>query len=234
MKDIIKNTLEKFNINITNSQAEQFEVYYNELIEWNKKINLTRIVEPEEVALKHFTDSLVITEYLDIPKKASLIDVGTGAGFPGIPLKIYRDDINLTLLDSLNKRINFLNAVSDKIGIESKTVHMRAEEAGKDLSYREKYDIVISRAVARLNVLAEYCLPLVKAGGYFAAMKASEYKEEIEEAENAVKTLGGEFYSVNEFKLDNAGERAVIVIKKIKNTPEQYPRNSKKIKNKTL
>lgn len=234
MKDIIINTCKKFNIELNDFQAEQFKIYYNELIEWNSKINLTRIVEPEEVALKHFADSLVVTKYLDIPENASLIDVGTGAGFPGIPLKIYRGDIKLTLLDSLNKRINFLSTVSDNIGIESETIHKRAEEAGNDKDFREKYDIVISRAVARLNVLSEYCLPLVKVGGCFAAMKAAEYKEELKEAENAIKILGGEIVSVNDFELNEAGQRAVIVIKKINETPEKYPRNSKKIKNKPL
>ena len=234
MKDLVKKACADIGINLTDSQAEKFEKYYKLLIEWNEKINLTRIVEPEEVAVKHFADSLAITKYFDIPENASLIDVGTGAGFPGIPLKIFREDINLTLLDSLNKRLNFLNTVAEEIGIDVNTVHSRAEDAGKDNAQRESYDIAISRAVARLNTLCEYCMPLVKVGGSFIAMKAADYKEELKEAENAVKTLGGEVVSVNEFNLEGAGERALIVIRKKEDTPDKYPRAGKKIKNKPL
>lgn len=234
MKDLVKKTCGQFKIELSDTQANQFEKYYNSLIEWNEKINLTRIVEPEEVALKHFADSLLVVKYFDIPENASLIDVGTGAGFPGIPLKIFRADIKLTLLDSLNKRLNFLSAAADNIGIEAETVHSRAEEAGKNIEYREKYDVAISRAVARLNVLCEYCLPFVKPGGYFVAMKGADYKEETAEAKNAVKALGGEIIKSESFKLGEAGERAVIVIKKILPTPDKYPRAAKKIKNKPL
>lgn len=234
MKNLVKKACSDIGINLSDSQAEKFEKYYKLLIEWNEKINLTRIVEPEEVAVKHFADSLAITKYFDIPENASLIDVGTGAGFPGIPLKIFREDIKLTLLDSLNKRLNFLNTVAEEIGIDVNTVHSRAEDAGKDNAKRESYDIAISRAVARLNTLCEYCIPLVKIGGSFIAMKAADYKEELKEAENAVKTLGGEVVSVNEFNLEGAGERALIVINKKENTPDKYPRAGKKIKNKPL
>ena len=234
MKNLVKKACSDIGINLSDSQAEKFEKYYKLLIEWNEKINLTRIVEPEEVAVKHFADSLAITKYFDIPENASLIDVGTGAGFPGIPLKIFREDIKLTLLDSLNKRLNFLDTVAEEIGIDVNTVHSRAEDAGKDVAQRESYDIAISRAVARLNTLCEYCIPLVKIGGSFIAMKAADYKEELKEAENAVKTLGGEVVSVNEFNLEGAGERALIVINKKENTPDKYPRAGKKIKNKPL
>ncbi len=234
MKDLVKSACKEIGINLTDLQAEQFEKYYNLLIEWNKSINLTRITEPEEVAVKHFADSLSVINYFDIPDKAKLIDVGTGAGFPGIPLKIFREDIELYLLDSLNKRLNFLGEVSEKIGIDSQLIHARAEEAGKDNTYREEYDVAVSRAVARMNVLCEYCIPFVKVGGYFVAMKGADYKEEIEEADNAVKVLGGEIIDVKKFSLNGAGERAVIVIKKIKPTPEKYPRTGKKIKNRHL
>lgn len=234
MKNLVINACKDIGINLNKLQAEKFEEYYKLLIDWNERINLTRITEPDEVAVKHFADSLTILNYFDIPKESSLIDVGTGAGFPGIPLKIFRDDINLTLLDSMNKRLNFLNTVADEIGIEVNTVHSRAEDAGKDEKEREKYDIAVSRAVARLNTLCEYCLPLVKEGGSFIAMKAADYKDELKEAENAVKILGGEIFSVNEFNMSGAGERAVIVIKKVNPTPKEYPRNSKKIKNKPL
>lgn len=234
MKELVKIACNKIGIELTDLQAERFEKYYKLLIDWNEKINLTRIVEPEEVALKHFTDSLTILKYFDIPEGASLIDVGTGAGFPGIPMKIYRNDIKLTLLDSLNKRLTFLNEVADSLEMEAETIHSRAEEAGKDSKKRESYDIAVSRAVARLNALCEYCLPLVKVGGSFIAMKGAEYKEEIAEAENAVKLLGGEIALVKEFNLVEAGERAIIVIKKTAPTPEKYPRQGKKIKNKPL
>ena len=234
MKELVIKACSKIGIDLEESKAEKFEQYYKTLIEWNEKINLTRIVEPEEVALKHFADSLSILNYFDIPKGAKVIDVGTGAGFPGLPLKIYRADIELTLLDSLNKRLNFLQEVANEINEEVTTLHARAEDAGKDKSHREIYDISVSRAVARLNTLCEYCLPFVKVGGSFIAMKASDYKEELIEAQNAVKALGGEISSVNEFSLSGAGERAVIVIKKISPTPETYPRNAKKIKNKPL
>ena len=215
-------------------RTQQLEKLRDIILEWNEKINLTRIVEPEEVAVKHFADSLALTKYFDIPENASLIDVGTGAGFPGIPLKIFREDIKLTLLDSLNKRLNFLDTVAEEIGIDVNTVHSRAEDAGKDVAQRESYDIAISRAVARLNTLCEYCIPLVKVGGSFIAMKAADYKEELKEAENAVKILGGEVVSVNEFNLEGAGERALIVINKKDNTSDKYPRAGKKIKNKPL
>ena len=234
MKELVKNACKNIGIDLNDTQAENFEKYYNLLIEWNEKINLTRIVEPDEVALKHFADSITIVKYFEIPENASLIDVGTGAGFPGIPLKIYRNDINLTLLDSLNKRLNFLNEVADNLELEVDTIHSRAEEAGKDSEKRESYDIATSRAVARFNVLCEYCLPLVKVGGSFIAMKGAEYKEEIDEANNALKLLGGEITLVKEFNLAEAGERAIIVIKKTEPTPEKYPRNGKKIKNKPL
>lgn len=234
MKDLVKKACADIGINLSDSQAEKFEKYYKLLIEWNEKINLTRIVEPEEVAVKHFADSLALTKYFDIPENASLIDVGTGAGFPGIPLKIFREDIKLTLLDSLNKRLNFLDTVAEEIGIDVNTVHSRAEDAGKEVAQRESYDIAISRAVARLNTLCEYCIPLVKVGGSFIAMKAADYKEELKEAENAVKILGGEVVSVNEFNLEGAGERALIVINKKDNTSDKYPRAGKKIKNKPL
>ncbi len=234
MKNLVKKACEDIGIKMTESQAQQFEKYYNILIEYNGKINLTRITQPGEVAVKHFADSLTLTKYFDIPENCSLIDVGTGAGFPGIPLKIYRDDINLTLLDSLNKRLNFLNAAADEIGIDAVTVHSRAEEAGRNKTYREKFDIAVSRAVARLNTLSEYCLPLVKVGGCFIAMKGPSLGEELKEAENAVKLLGGEIVSVNEFNLGEAGERTIVIIKKIKLTPEKYPRQGVKIKNKPL
>lgn len=234
MKNLVKKACEKIEISLNDEQAQKFENYYNLLTEWNEKINLTRIVEPQEVALKHFADSLTVLKYCDIPKNASVIDVGTGAGFPGIPLKIYRPDIKLTLLDSLNKRVNFLNEVAKKNNLEIKTLHSRAEDAGRKKDEREKYDTALSRAVARLNVLCEYCIPFLKIGGIFIAMKGPDLSEELDEAKSAIKLLGGEIISVNEFNLDVAGKRTIVVIKKIKTTPNAYPRISGKIKSKPL
>lgn len=234
MKNLVKKACEKIEISLNDEQAQKFENYYNLLTEWNEKINLTRIVEPQEVALKHFADSLTVLKYCDIPQNAFVIDVGTGAGFPGIPLKIYRPDIKLTLLDSLNKRVNFLNEVAKKNNLEIKTLHSRAEDAGRKKDEREKYDTALSRAVARLNVLCEYCIPFLKIGGNFIAMKGPDLSEELDEAKSAIKLLGGEINSVNEFNLDGAGKRTIVVIKKIKPTPNAHPRISGKIKSKPL
>ena len=233
MKKLIKQECAQIDIELTDVQCEQFETYYNLLIDWNKKMNLTRITEPDEVVIKHFTDSLTLLKYSDINKDAKLIDVGTGAGFPGIPLKIARPDIKLTLLDSLNKRLSFLTEVCSQIGIEAELVHARAEDGARNNKYREKFDFAVSRAVARLNILSEYCLPYVKAGGKFISMKGPELNAELNEAKSAIKTLGGKVTAVNEFTLKNSG-RTIVVIEKAKNTPKVFPRNSLKIKTKPL
>ena len=233
MKDIIKKECATVGMDLTDEQCAQFEKYYNLLIEWNSKINLTRITEPYEVAVKHFADSLTLLKYYAVPEAAKVIDVGTGAGFPGIPLKIARPDIKLTLLDSLNKRLSFLSEVCDEIGIEAELVHSRAEDGSKDTKYREKYDLAVSRAVARLNVLSEYCLPYVKVGGSFAAMKGPELNEELNEAKSAIQTLGGKINAVNEFALKDSG-RTIVVIEKAARTPKTYPRHGSKIKSKPL
>ena len=232
-KETFISELKKLNITLTELQLNQLEKYYDLLLEWNKKINLTRITEPEEVVVKHFVDSLTLLKYCDIPTGAKVIDVGTGAGFPGIPLKIVRPDIELTLLDSLNKRLNFLREVCDSLGLESELVHSRAEEGSRKAEYREKFDAAVSRAVARLNVLSEYCLPYVKVGGQFISMKGPELNEELNEAKSAINTLGGKIEKVSEFKLEDSG-RTIVTIKKEKPTPKAYPRHSSKIKSKAL
>ncbi len=234
MKELVKKYCLKVGSELTDEQAEQFEVYYKLLIEWNEKINLTRITEPGEVAVKHFADSLSLLRYCEIKKNAKVIDVGTGAGFPGIPLKIARPDIELTLLDSLNKRLVFLGEVCDRIGIEAKLVHSRAEDGGKKSLYREKFDYAVSRAVARLSTLSEYCIPYVKVGGSFVAMKGPELSEELTEAKNAVNILGGKVEKLTEFELEDAGSRTIVEIKKLSTTPKAYPRHSSKIKAKHL
>lgn len=217
---------QKLGINISIEQAEKFYLYTNMLLEWNEKINLTAITEQNEIIQKHFIDSLTINKYVN--KNASVIDVGTGAGFPGIPLKIVRDDINVTLLDALNKRINFLNEVIEQNKLTNiETIHARAEEAGKNKNLRESFDIATSRAVAPLNILVEYLLPLVKIGGKCVCMKGSNAKEEIENSKNAIKTLGGKLENVEELELpDSDIKRTIIVIKKEKNTPIKYPRKA--------
>lgn len=234
MKEYLIEAVKPFEFELSKAQIEQFETYYGLLLEWNEKINLTRITEPQEVAVKHFADSLSVLSFCDIPKGAKVIDIGTGAGFPGIPLKIARPDIKLTLLDSLNKRLNFLGEVCKSVGIDAQLVHMRAEEGGRDKKYREKFDIAISRAVARMNTLAEYCIPFVKVEGAFIAMKGPDAEEEIRESERAVEILGGCVEDFVEFELTDGSQRTIVVVRKEEHTQKIYPRQGKQIKHKGL
>ena len=213
-------------LEFTEEQLDKFFKYMNLLLEWNEKINLTAITEPEEVILKHFIDSLTISKYIE--KNKTLADVGTGAGFPGIALKIYRDDIKITLVDSLNKRINFLNEVIKELNLkEIETVHSRIEDFGKDKKYREKFDYVTARAVANLSVLSEYLIPIAKINGQCICMKGSNVEEELNTSKNAIKILGGKIQKIEKFNLPKSDiERNVIIIKKIKNTPTRYPRKA--------
>lgn len=217
---------EKIDIKFTEEQLNQFYKYMNLLLEWNKKINLTAITDPNEVILKHFIDSLTINKY--IKENSTLADVGTGAGFPGIPLKILRPDLKITLVDSLNKRINFLNEVINKLNLVNiETVHSRIEDFGKDKKYREIFDFVTARAVANLAVLSEYLLPIAKVGGQCVCMKGSSVEEELSNGKNAIKVLGGNIKNIDEFVLpDSDMSRNVIIIDKIKNTPNKYPRKA--------
>ena len=218
--------VDKLGITLSEIQLKQFYNYMNLLIEWNKKINLTAITEPNEIILKHFVDSLTISKY--ISDGTRVVDVGTGAGFPGIPLKIYRQDIEITLLDSLQKRINFLDEVIRELNLgKIETVHSRVEDFGKDKKYREKFEIATSRAVANLATLSEYLLPLVKVGGKAISMKGSLIEEELELSKNAIKILGGKVEKVDEFDLPNSDiSRNIILINKIKETPNKYPRKA--------
>ena len=213
-------------IKLSEEKIKNFYNYMNLLLEWNEKINLTAITEPNEVILKHFVDSLTINKY--IGDNARLIDVGTGAGFPGIPLAIVNEKIAITLLDSLNKRINFLNEVKAKINLKNvETIHSRVEDFGQDKNQREKYDVATSRAVAPLNILIEYLLPLVKVGGKCICMKGSNAEEEIENAKNAIRILGGEIEKIEEIELPESDiKRTIIIIKKLKETPNKYPRKA--------
>ncbi len=234
MKEFIKEYLEKVNIDINDEQAKQLETYGNMLREWNSVMNLTGITDKRDIVIKHFADSVIPLCYYDFGNKR-VIDIGTGAGFPGLPMKIVRPDIELTLMDSLLKRINFLKTVGSEINIESEYIHGRAEDMGQDGMYREKYDIAVSRAVAPLNVLSEYALPFIKKGGAFIALKGPGVYDEIENSRNALYTLGG---SISDLKLialpDTDINHSIVIIEKISPTPENYPRRSKKIERSPL
>ena len=218
------NNGKKINVDINDGQAKKYYNFMNLLIEWNEKINLTAITDPDEIIIKHFIDSITIEKY--IKKNNKIIDVGTGAGFPGIPLSILREDLDITLMDSLNKRIKFLEEVRELNHLNNiSTVHGRAEELGKNKNFREKYDIATSRAVAPLNVLLEYMLPFVKVGGYCICMKGSNVEEEIANSKTALIKLKGKIEKIETFKLpDTEYGRNIIIIKKTENTPSKYPR----------
>lgn len=214
---------DKMQIEVKN--IEKFYKYMQLLLEWNEKINLTTIVEPEQIIVKHFLDSLTIKKYIEDEK--NIIDVGTGAGFPGMPLAIEKNN-NVTLLDSLNKRINFLNDVKEKIGLENVvTVHSRAEDAAKDKKYRECFDYAVSRAVAPMNVLLEYLLPFVKVGGKVICMKGPNVKEEMDNSEKVAKILGGKIEKVEELEIPEIDmKRTAVIVKKIEKTSSKYPRKA--------
>ena len=224
MDQNFKEKLSKKCPELIEEMQQQFEDYMKLLLEWNEKINLTAITEEDEIILKHFVDSLTISKY--IKEGNSIVDVGTGAGFPGIPLKIARKDLKITLVDSLNKRILFLNEVIEKLGLgDIETLHFRAEEFGQNKKYRESFDIATSRAVANLSTLVEYLLPLVKVGGICVCMKGSEIKEELENSKKAIEILGGEVDQVEEFYLPGTDiKRSIVIVKKISYTPKKYPR----------
>lgn len=235
---MISEILEKWcaenNMKISDRQKQKFELYAKLLVEWNEKINLTAITEENEIAIKHFADSISVLKYADIKNGASVIDIGTGAGFPGIPLKIMRDDIKLTLLDSLNKRLVFLDEVCKAVGIDSVTVHKRAEEGGQSSEFREKYDVAVSRAVANLPALCEYCIPYVKVGGVFVSMKGPDGQNELENAQSAILVLGGKVEKIESLTLPDESIRTIISIKKECSTPSKYPRRGVKINKQPL
>lgn len=234
-RNVFTDVLAEFGITLDDTAVDRFCKYNDLLIEWNEKMNLTALTEPRDVAIKHFVDSLMLLQYADIPQGAGMIDVGTGAGFPGLAVKIARPDIRLTLLDSLQKRLGFLDAVCDELGLEEVvTVHSRAEDGSRTMLFRERYEFAAARAVAPLNVLCEYCMPYVGVGGKFLAMKGKTAQEELQEAQNAIAELGGRVGEKHLFTLGDAGERGIIVIDKIAATPDKYPRKSKVIKKKPL
>lgn len=225
-KNILKQELINNSLFLTDIQIEQFLMYYELLIEKNKVINLTAITDYKQVVYKHFIDSLSLIRAIDLKYDYDIIDLGTGAGFPGIPLKIAFPHLNILLLDSLNKRIKFLNEVIEKLNLNYITaIHGRAEELAKKTQYREAFDLCVSRAVANLATLSEYCIPFIKVGGTFISYKSGEIQEELQLAKKAVSILGGEIRQIDRFQLKNTDmERSLIIINKNKQTPNTYPR----------
>lgn len=225
-EEYIKEEIDRLGITISDEQADQFLTYYEMLAEKNKVMNLTTITNFEDVVRKHFADSLSIAAHFDLSSVRTMIDVGTGAGFPGLPIKIVYPQIETVLADSLQKRLKFLDEVIDELHLGGiSTVHGRAEDLARKKEYREHFDLCASRAVARLSVLSEYCLPFVKQGGYFLSYKAGNCEQEIEEAKRAVRLLGGKIEKIERFELDDM-ERCLIAIKKVRQTPALYPRKA--------
>ena len=228
MECMLKDRLEALDIILDQEQINQFDEYYEILVEWNKVMNLTGITEYQEVVEKHFLDSLSIVKVMDMDQVERVIDVGTGAGFPGIPLKIAFPKLDIVLLDSLNKRIRFLDHVIEELGLEGiRTIHGRAEDYARDGKYRERFDLCVSRAVANLSSLSEYCLPYVKVGGRFVSYKSGDIEEEVNDASKAIALLGGKKERIEKFQLpDTDIQRSFVVIEKTKNTQKRYPRKA--------
>lgn len=219
-------------VELTGQQLEQFDRYAQLLVEWNEKINLTAITEPGEIVIKHFVDSLLLLTAAQPAQGASVIDIGTGAGFPGVPVKIARPDLQLTLLDSLNKRILFLQELSQQLGQDNACFHLRAEDGARQTPLREQFDLASARAVAHLRELSEYCLPYVRVGGIFAALKGGEVQEELEQSRKAIATLGGKLERICPYTLPDGSKRSILLIKKISQTSTKYPRpRAKMLKN---
>ncbi len=229
--DFCCDLFKKYELDLPSEVYGKLEIYADFLVKYNENVNLTAITDGREIFVKHFLDSILLLKYVDIPSNSSIIDVGTGAGFPSVPMKIYRPDLKITLLDSLNKRINFLQQLCEMTQIDAEFIHGRAEDYGKESQYREKFDFSCARAVANLSVLSEYCIPFVKIGGYFLSMKGPN--EIIDESNKAVELLGGKIKSDIQYSLEN-DTRRIIAIEKISQTPTKYPRNSSQIKKKPL
>ncbi|MBE6883385.1 MAG: 16S rRNA (guanine(527)-N(7))-methyltransferase RsmG [Ruminococcaceae bacterium] len=233
----LKEKAAAIDVELDDTALTRFDEYASFLVEYNEKVNLTAITEPEDIVIKHFTDSLSLLPVIKPEKNAKIADVGAGAGFPSVPVLIARPDLKITMIDSSNKRVTFLNLLIEKLGLTqsgSEAVHMRAEEAGNSPKYRERFDFAVARAVANLRELSEYCIPLVKVGGVFASMKGAEIEEELTGAKNAIGTLGGKVEKVEKFTLPNGDGRSIVVTKKISQTQTKYPRPSAKIAKKPL
>ena len=223
---------EKNGITLDDMALDRFDLFAELLVEWNKKMNLTAITEPQEIEVKHFLDCLLVQKYFDFSSVKTAVDIGAGAGFPSIPLLICNENVEFTLVDSLNKRLDFLSVVCKELGINANLIHSRAEELGQNEEFRESFDLALARAVAPMNVLSEYCLPFVKSGGSFVALKGSN--DDITPAQNAIRTLGGELVNNVSYKLNYGDLRTLAIVKKISQTPTQYPRKPKKISTKPL
>ncbi len=235
---ILQRVLEEYGLveqlHLGESQIRKMKQFADLMLDWNTRMNLTGIIDSEDVADKHFADSLLLLKYLPFMQNAKVIDVGTGAGFPALPCMIARQDLQFTLLDGLQKRITFLNAVCDEVGLNAEGLHGRAEEVAKKTEYREQYDVATARAVAHLRELSEYCLPFVKVGGVFAAMKGRDMQEELAESKSAIAKLGGKVEKVIDYQLNDGSERTLVIVRKVAATTPKYPRASGKIKKEKL
>ena len=231
-KDLLKNAALDFGVLLDDMALDRFELLEQRLVRWNNHINLTAITEPDEIVIKHFVDSLSIFSAVDLPRGASVIDVGCGAGFPGLPLLIARPDLDLTFLDSVGKKLSFIKEVMRYNGLMGDVVHDRAENIGLNVKYRESFDFAVTRAVAPLNMLAEYGLPLVKVGGMYVSMKGAESEAEL--GKNAIEKLGGKIENIVSLELPTGDKRNLVLIRKISQTSIKYPRKSKKISSKPL
>lgn len=229
--EICCDSFKKYNLELSEELYRKLDIYGDFLVEYNQNVNLTALTEPHDILYKHFIDSILLALHVDIKENSRIIDVGTGAGFPSVPIKLFRPDVKITLLDSLNKRIVFLQKLCEKLDIDAQFVHGRAEDISKNAEYREKFDISCARAVANMSLLSELCIPFVKIGGIFTAMKGPT--EDIMLGSNAVDILGGTIESIKDYAIENEG-RKVVVVRKISQTPTKYPRNSSQIKKKNL
>lgn len=232
--DLMKKEVDALGLELDEYALDRFDTYAERLVRWNNHINLTAITDPDDIVVKHFADSLYMLKYIKLSKNQSLVDVGCGAGFPGLPVLIANPFIEVNFVDSVGKKLAFIKDVLRSNGLIGVVTHKRAEEMGKDWEFREFYDYATARAVAPLNILCEYCLPLVKVGGLFVALKGSNGKEELDNAQNAIKVLGGEVLKFDEYSLSNGNKRSIVIIKKISQTPTKYPRKAKKIDTKPL
>ena len=231
-RDFLKTEAEKAGVVLDDTALDRFVLLGRMLIEWNSRVNLTAITDPDEIVIKHFLDSLSPLAHIDLKENARVIDVGCGAGFPGLPILIARPDINITFLDSIEKKLKFIEQFLNEAELPGETLHERAEIIGQQEEHRQQYDAAFTRAVAPLNVLAEYCLPLVKVGGIYVSMKGAE--DETDLGKNAVLEMGGKIESVISLKLPNEDKRNLIIIRKVSQTPTKYPRKSKKISTQPL
>lgn len=232
--DLLKAGVNEIGAELDSYAIDRFDSYAERLVRWNEHVNLTAITDADEIVIKHFVDSLYPLKYVQMKNGQKLVDVGTGAGFPALPLLIANPGLEVNFVDSVGKKLGFVKDVLRNSGLVATTTHQRAEEIGKDSEYREQYDYATARAVAPLNVLCEYGLPLVKVGGLFIALKGSSGEEELRNARSAIKTLGGELAKFDEYTLPNGDKRSIVIIRKISQTPTKYPRKSKKIDSKPL